>query len=85
MFNMYVTVARRTSTAISDLKVDALNRRALVTFKDSGATYEYENVSARAILNVLFNPDISLGFWVNNNCIHAERVRDYSPMLPEFV
>jgi len=75
MFNMYVTVARRTSTAISDLKVDALNRRALVTFKDSGATYEY----------VLFNPDISLGFWVNNNCIHADRVRDYSPMLPEFV
>ena len=85
MFNMYVTVARRTSTAISDLKVDALNRRALVTFKDSGATYEYENVSARSILNVLFNPDISLGFWVNNNCINAERVRDNSPMLPEFV
>ena len=85
MINMYITVPTRTSTAVSDLKVDAINRRALVTFKDSGATYEYENVSARAILNVLFNPDVSLGFWVNNNCIWAERSIDQGPVLPEFI
>ena len=85
MINMYITVPTRTSTAVSDLKVDAINRRALVTFKDTGATYEYENVSARAILQVLFSPDVSLGFWVNNNCINVDRTRDLGPVLPEFI
>ena len=72
MINMYIKVPTRTSTAIEDLKVDLLARKALVTFVN-GYEYEYTNVSARAIANVLFNPDISLGFWVNNNCINAER------------
>ena len=72
MFNMFITVPTRTSSAIEELKVDLLARKALVTFVN-GYEYEYENVSARAIANVLFNPDISLGFWVNNNCINANR------------
>ena len=72
MFNMFITVPTRTSAAIESLKVDLLARKALVTFVN-GYEYEYENVSARAIANVLFNPDISLGFWVNNNCINANR------------
>ena len=85
MFNMFIKVPTRTSTAIKDLRVDLLARTALVTFKDTNYTYEYNNVSARAIANVLFNPDISWGFWVNNNCIHADRTVDQGPMLPEFV
>jgi len=96
MINMYITVPTRTSTAIKDLKVDLLARKALVTFVN-GYEYEYTNVSARAIANVLFNPDISLGFWVNNNCVNASRtdVNDvlftmecsgsYEPKLPSFV
>ena len=84
MINMFITVPTRTSAAIKDLKVDAINRLALVTFKN-GYTYEYEKVSARAILNVLFNPDVSLGFWVNNNCVNADRTNDLGPVLPEFV
>jgi len=84
MFNMFITVPTRTSAAIDSLEVDLLARKAKVTFVN-GYEYEYNNVSARAIANVLFNPDISLGFWVNNNCINAERVRDYSPQLPAFV
>ena len=67
-----MTVPTRTSAAIESLKVDLLARQALVTFK-GGDTYEYENVSARAIANFLFNPDISLGFWVNHNLVNAER------------
>ena len=84
MFTMFINVPTRTSAAIKSLKVDLLAREALVTFKD-GNTYEYENVSARAIANVLFNPDISLGFWVNNNCIYADRTNVAEPMLPSFV
>ena len=69
---MFLNVANRTSSAISDLQVDALNKQAIVTFKD-GNTYAYGNVSTRAIVNVLFNPDVSLGFWVNNNLLKSER------------
>tara|TARA_R100000664_G_C2748936_1_gene136353 strand:+ start:1729 stop:2046 length:318 start_codon:yes stop_codon:yes gene_type:complete len=69
---MFLTVSPRTSTAIEELKVDGLKSLAIVTFKN-GNTYAYENVSKRAILNVLFNPDISLGFWVNNNLVQSDR------------
>ena len=69
---MFITVPTRTSAAIESLKVDLLARKARVIFQGS-YEYEYENVSARAIANVLFNPDVSLGFWVNNNCLKANR------------
>ena len=72
MFNMFLTVSDRTSTAIDSLQVDALNKQAIVTFKN-GNVYAYENVSTRAIINVLFNPDVSLGFWVNKNLVQSER------------
>ena len=89
---MFITVPTRTSAAIESLKVDLLARKALVTFAN-GYEYEYSNVSARAIANVLFNPDVSLGFWVNNNCLKANRVIDQGlteanfcePQLPSFV
>ena len=69
---MFLEVPTRTSTAVKSLKVDALAGQAYVTFK-SGYSYAYGNVSKRAIINVLFNPDISLGFWVNSNLVNAER------------
>ena len=72
MFNMLIQVPSRTSTAVRSLKVDALAGQAYVEFK-SGYTYAYGNVSKRAILNVLFNPDVSLGFWVNHNLVNTER------------
>ena len=88
---MFITVPTRTSDAIESLKVDLLARKAQVTFVN-GYEYEYENVSARSIANVLFNPDVSLGFWVNNNCLKADRVIDqgitsfncFEPQLPTF-
>ena len=73
MISMFLNVTNRTSTAIEDLQVDALNKQAIVTFSD-GNTYAYGNVSTRAIINVLFNPDVSLGFWVNNNLLKSDRV-----------
>ncbi len=72
MFSMLITVPNRTSTAIESLQVDALNSQAYVTFKN-GNSYAYGNVSKRAILNIMFNPDVSLGFWVNNNLVKSER------------
>ena len=72
MFKMFLTVSDRTSTAIEDLQVDALNKQAIVTFTN-GNTYAYGNVSTRAIVNLIFNPDVSLGFWVNNNLVKSDR------------
>ena len=75
MISMLITVPNRSSSAIKELKVDALNSTAECTFKN-GTTYNYENVSKRAIINVLFNPDVSLGFWVNNNLVNTERTKE---------
>ena len=72
MFSMYVTVPFRTSNAIDKLDVDLLRQQARVVFKNGGG-YEYGNVSKRAIANVLFYPDVSLGFWVNNNLVNSDR------------
>ena len=68
----YVQVPFRTSTAIQSVEVDLLRQQARCIFKN-GRGYEYGNVSKRAIANVMFNPDVSLGFWVNNNLINSER------------
>ena len=69
---MFITVPARNSSAVKSLEVDAIAGEAIVTFSN-GLSYLYENVSKRSIINVLFNPDVSLGFWVNNNCVNAER------------
>ncbi len=71
----YVQVPFRTSNAIQSLEVDLLKQQARCIFKN-GRGYEYGNVSKRAIANVMFNPDVSLGFWVNNNLLNAERTRE---------
>ena len=68
----YVQVPFRTSNAIESLEVDLLKQQARCVFK-GGRGYEYGNVSKRAIANVMFNPDVSLGFWVNNNLLNSER------------
>ena len=68
----YVHVPFRTSNAIESLEVDLLKQKARCVFKD-GKGYVYGNVSKRAIANVMFNPDVSLGFWVNNNLLNSER------------
>lgn len=35
----------------------------------NGNIYEYTHVSRRAIVNLLLNPNMSLGFWVNDNLL----------------
>ena len=74
MFDMFITVPQRQSSAVKSLEVDAIAGEAIVTFTN-GLSYLYENVSKRSIINVLFNPDVSLGFWVNNNCVNTERTK----------
>ena len=71
MFNFTVS---RTSDAIVQINCQLLAGFVLVTFKN-GQTYAYNNVSKRAILNLFLNQNMSLGFWVNANCINAKGVK----------
>ena len=65
--------AKRTSQWVQDVKIlDFLNGTVLVKTKTS-TDYIYYNVSKRAILNLCLNDRMSLGFWVNKNCIKPER------------
>ena len=57
----------RTSTCVKSIDVSPLTGTAIVEFL-TGTRYEYNNVSRRAIANLLAQPNMSLGFWVNANC-----------------
>ena len=71
---MFFSVAPRTSDAVAVLQVSPVLGVVLVEFA-SGHSYEYTNVSRRAICNLLMNKNMSLGFWVNQNCINVERTQ----------
>lgn len=72
MHHMFITVSSRTSDAVAVLQVSPILGVVLVEFTN-GYAYEYTHVSRRAIANLLLNPNMSLGFWVNKNCINAKR------------
>ena len=69
---MFFTIFR-SSDAIDTMQVSPILGVVLVEYSN-GYTYEYTNVSRRAILNLMANPNMSLGFWVNANCVAPKRV-----------
>ena len=76
MFNFTI---QRSSSSITAINCQLSSGFVLVSFK-SGKTYSYTNVSKRAIIALwldyaLTTENISLGFWVNNNCVKPNRVR----------
>ena len=70
---MFFRIQPRTSDAVACLQVSPILGVVLVEFA-SGHAYEYTNVSRRAIANLLLNPNMSLGFWINQNCVAPKRV-----------
>jgi len=66
--------ARRTSDACDFIRVNLFSGTAEVSFR-SGSMYRYTNVSRRAILNLMYNPNMSLGFWANHNCVQSDRTK----------
>ena len=68
-------IVTRPSTSIRFIVVDFATGTASVEFK-SGQRYDYTHVSRRAILNLLNTPNISAGFWVNNNLLKNARVKE---------
>ena len=64
---MFIIPNPRTSEAIEAITVNPLAGTATVRFASNGYEYKYYNVSRAKILNLLVNPNMSLGFWVYNN------------------
>lgn len=62
-----ISIPVRTSDAVDSMVVDPIRGKVIATF--STGTYEYHNVSRRAILNLILNPNMSLGFWTNENVL----------------
>ena len=56
---------QRPSTAVKAITLDLLNAEAFVEYMN-GECYVYSEVSRKAMLNLLLNKNISLGFWVND-------------------
>ena len=71
---MFFHILNRSSNAIDNIAVSPILGVALVEYSN-GLSYEYTNVSRRAILNLMCNPNMSLGFWVNDNCKVHQRVK----------
>jgi hypothetical protein len=72
LFNYLVPV--RSSDAVYWMYANPITGVVNVTF-NGGRSYKYTGVSRRAILNLLSNPNMSLGFWVNDNIINSARVK----------
>ncbi len=68
-----LTTFRDNSTAVDCMSADAVRGKVVAKFNDD-SIYIYYNVSRRAILNLIANPNMSVGFWLNANVINNERV-----------
>ena len=70
--------ATRFNSDCASVHVDALRGTATVLFNNSNKVYRYFNVSRRAILNLIANPNMSVGFWINTNLIKPARVECFA-------
>ena len=62
------TISPRSSSFVRQIDVNPFNGEVNVVYKNN-TRYEYDGVSRRAILNLMFNKNMSLGFWVNENLL----------------
>ena len=65
---MFFPVQFRTSDCVERMYVDPINGLVQLAYR-KGAVYEYSHVSRKAIINLLMNPNMSLGLWVNDNLL----------------
>lgn len=66
-----INTVQRPSSAINSISTSLLNGEVFVEYKN-GECYVYTNVSRRAILNLLLQENMSLGFWVNHNLLYCD-------------
>ena len=75
------TTFRTNSTAVRCLSADLIRGVVAVAFDGASKPsdyYVYHNVSRRAIANLIANPNMSVGFWLNANVINNPRVECFA-------
>ena len=65
---LFIQIPCRTSDCVEVMYVDPIRGLAQVAYA-KGSIYHYTHVSRRAIANLILNPNMSLGFWVNSNLL----------------
>jgi len=68
LMTFFIQVPYRFSDCVECMYVDPIRAVVQVAF-NKGNVYEYTHVSRRAIANLLLQPSMSLGFWVNRNLL----------------
>lgn len=74
---MFITIPFRTSRCTEFIAVNPITKKVVVRYM-AGAEYLFRNVSRRKILNLMLNPNISLGFW--NKSLRKNAVK-YNPKV----
>ena len=72
MFSNLFSIVIRSSDAVDYIAANPFTGVVRVLF-NSGHSYQFNNVSRRAIVNLLNQPNMSLGFWINENCVNSTR------------
>ena len=79
---MFINIPVRTSACVERMVVDPLRGVVQVAYA-KGSVYQYDCVSRRAILNLIMNPNMSLGFWVNQNLLpYNSKTRLFGSCVP---
>ena len=66
----------RTSEAIEAINVNPFTRVVNVRFTN-GYEYKYSNVNRAKIVNLMLNPNMSFGFWIQDLSKNAVRALSY--------
>ena len=64
-------LVQRSSSCARWILADVIGGTCIVQYTN-GSTYEYTNVSRRALFNLINNKDVSLGFFINQNLLFCD-------------
>ena len=76
MFNFSVKPTPRTSTAVEAIQCNPVQGTVTLRYTN-GYEYKYSNVSRAKIVNLLINPNMSFGFWIQDLVKNAVRELSY--------
>ena len=76
MFNVSIQPTPRTSTAVEAIQVNPFKGSVTLRYTN-GYEYKYSNVSRAKIVNLMINPNMSFGFWVQDLSKNAVRALSY--------
>ena len=76
MFNVSIQPTPRTSTAVEKIQVNPFTGTVTLRYTN-GYEYKYSNVSRAKIVNLMINPNMSFGFWIQDLVKNAVRELSY--------